>query len=191
LLEVPKFLIVDIMGSYSYHFLPMLKKTVLILFPLMMLAGCSTLDKLKPYKMDIQQGTVVTQEMIYKLKPGMTKSQVRFVMGSPSIADPFHQDRWDYIYRLNKGGKLVEERKIALFFENDLLKSVKGDVVAATSEDYKEAEEKREGKLKPAEPAKESAPGKADEKSDSKADSNEDAPEDEGFFSRMLKKIGL
>ena len=142
--------------------------------------------------MDIQQGSVVSQEMIYKLKPGMTKSQVRFIMGSPSIVDPFHNNRWDYIYRLSKGGKLVEERKIALLFENDLLKSVKGDVAPATQDDITKAEEeKRAAKLKPAEPAKETAPGKEEEQTDSKEDSKEGEQEEKGFFSRMLEKIGL
>jgi outer membrane protein assembly factor BamE len=170
----------------------MLKKIILPLSLFVLLAGCSTLHKLEPYKLDIQQGSVVTQEMIYKLKPGMTRSQVRFIMGSPSVADPFHSNRWDYIYRLSKGGKLVEERKIALFFENDLLKSVQGDVAPATPEDIAKAgEEKRAAILKQEEPAKGTAAGKEEEKPDAKADSKEDEPEEKGFFGRMLEKIGL
>src|SRR3990170_4201353 len=64
-----------------------------------LLAGC-----VSPYKIDVQQGNVVSQEMLEKLKPGMTKSQVRFALGTPLIADSFHPDRWDYFYSLKKGG---------------------------------------------------------------------------------------
>ncbi len=91
------------------------------------LAGCS----ISPYKIDIQQGNMVTQEMVAKLKPGMTKAQVRFVMGTPLITDAFHADRWDYVYRYQKSGALAEERRVALFFEGEFLKRVSGDVVAS------------------------------------------------------------
>jgi outer membrane protein assembly factor BamE len=71
---------------------------------------------------DIQQGTIITSEMVAQLKPGMTRSQVRFVMGTPTIADPFHADRWDYIYTLAKGANAVSERNhVALYFEGDQL----------------------------------------------------------------------
>lgn len=90
------------------------------------LAGCSV----GPYRIDVQQGNMVTQEMVGKLKPGMTRSQVRFVMGSPLIADAFHGDRWDYVYRYQKAGTLVEERRVALFFDGETLKEVKGDVAS-------------------------------------------------------------
>ena len=56
------------------------------------------LPGLAPYHIDIQQGNVLTQDMVAKLKPGMTRHQVRFVMGTPPITDPFHEDRWDYVY---------------------------------------------------------------------------------------------
>lgn len=81
--------------------------------------------------MDVQQGNVVTQEMASKLKPGMSREQVRFVLGTPLVVDPFHADRWDYVYRLEKRGELVEERKLTVIFEDDRLKRVEGDVVPA------------------------------------------------------------
>lgn len=96
-----------------------------------MLAACSVVDTVTPYKMDIQQGNVVTQEMVSKLKPGMTKSQVRFIMGTPLITDAFHTNRWDYVYRFQKAGTLTEERRVTLLFDNDTLKQVVGDVVKA------------------------------------------------------------
>jgi len=58
---------------------------------------------LKVHKLDIQQGNVVTQEMVDKLRPGMTRAQVRYVLGTPLVTDSFHQDRWDYFYSYKKG----------------------------------------------------------------------------------------
>jgi outer membrane protein assembly factor BamE len=96
-----------------------------------LLAGCSPPQFIQPYRMDIQQGNYVSQEMISQLKPGMTKEQVRFVLGTPLVTDIFHADRWDYVYyRENRRGPR-EERKIAVLFENGKLARVVGDVVAA------------------------------------------------------------
>jgi outer membrane protein assembly factor BamE len=98
-------------------------------------ASCGTaLPTIKPYKLDIQQGNVVTSKMLLQLRPGMTKSQVRFIMGTPLIQDSFHGNRWDYVYQMRESGKLKEQRRVILDFENELLKSVRGDVVAAGSE---------------------------------------------------------
>jgi len=104
-----------------------------------LLAGCGswsnpierTMDHLSPYKADIQQGNAISQDMLVKLKPGMTPSQVRFVLGTPLLMDPFRNNRWDYVYRLEQSGKLVEHRRITIVFENDKLKAIEGDVVAA------------------------------------------------------------
>ena len=65
----------------------------------LLVSGCSV------YKVEVQQGNVVTQEMIDKLKPGMTRSQVRFVLGTPLITDAFHPERWDYYYYLRPSNK--------------------------------------------------------------------------------------
>lgn len=102
---------------------------------LSLLAGCGSwsnpIDRIKPHKIDIPQGNVLQQDMLDKLKPGMTPSQVRFILGTPLIVDPFHSNRWDYVYRLEKEGKLVENRRITVIFENDRLKALQGDVAAA------------------------------------------------------------
>jgi outer membrane protein assembly factor BamE len=71
--------------------------------------------------------------MVAKLQPGMTRSQVRFVLGTPLVADVFHQDRWDYIYRFEKAGKLVENRHIVAVFKDDKLLRIEGDVVPAAA----------------------------------------------------------
>ena len=89
------------------------------------------LPGLTPHKIDIQQGNYVTQEMVAKLKPGMSRSQVRFALGTPLIADPFHPDRWDYIYVLQKKGKVHEQRRIVVVFHDDKLARIEGDVTPA------------------------------------------------------------
>ena len=81
-----------------------------------------------PYRIDIQQGNVVTQEMLARLRPDMTRQQVRYVMGTPLVADTFHPERWDYFYNLDKAGSPDERRRITLVFEKDRLTRVLGDV---------------------------------------------------------------
>ena len=94
------------------------------------LAGCgSTVPIVKPFKMDIQQGNVVTSKMLLQLKPGMTKSQVKYIMGTPLIVDSFHSNRWDYFYQMRQAGKIKEQRRVILDFDNELLARVRGDVV--------------------------------------------------------------
>jgi outer membrane protein assembly factor BamE len=97
-------------------------------------AGCQQvpmLPGLTPHKIDIQQGNVLTQDMVAKLKPGMSRNQVRFALGTPLVVDPFHADRWDYVYVLQKKGKVVEQRRIIVVFEDDRLTRIEGDVVPA------------------------------------------------------------
>jgi len=107
---------------------PMKKLLIIIL----LLPGCSyvpAIPTLAPYKIDIQQGNYVTQDMVAKLKPGMSRSQVRFALGTPLVADPFHADRWDYVYMLHKKGDLVEQRLVTVLFKGDQLDRIEGDVV--------------------------------------------------------------
>ena len=81
------------------------------------------------YRIDIQQGNIVDSEMLSRLKPGMDKNQVQFIMGTPSLVDPFHTNRWEYIYTFSKGGKHRKQRHITLHFTDDKLAYVDGDVV--------------------------------------------------------------
>lgn len=112
------------------------RHNIIILVAALLLGACSvptlpTLPGLTPYKMDVQQGNVVTQEMIAKIQPGMSRSQVRFALGTPLIVDPFRTDRWDYVYLYHKAGVLTEQRRIAVIFKDDKLVRIDGDVVAA------------------------------------------------------------
>ena len=110
-------------------------KLLKLLLPLLLafsvfLTGCgSSVPVVKPFKMDIQQGNVVTSKMLLQLKPGMTKSQVKFIMGTPLIVDSFHSNRWDYFYQMLQAGKIKQKRRVILDFENELLARVRGDVV--------------------------------------------------------------
>ncbi len=86
----------------------------------LLLASCGV-PHLTPYKMDIRQGNYVSPEMREKLKPGMSKQQVRYLMGTPLVSDDFHGNRWDYLYSLAVDGKLVDKQSMTLYFEGDNL----------------------------------------------------------------------
>lgn len=97
------------------------------------LAGCSFPGV---YKIDIQQGNVVTQDMIDQLRPGMTRRQVRFIMGNPLITDTFHANRWDYLYSIQPGGSARQQERVSLIFNaNDQLVGLSGDFVPGMSRD--------------------------------------------------------
>ncbi|HSJ80086.1 MAG TPA: outer membrane protein assembly factor BamE [Thiobacillus sp.] len=95
-----------------------------ILF-LSLAAGCSSIG---PHRIDVQQGNALDQESIARLKPGLSRSQVRFLLGTPLVVDPFRSDRWDYVYLYYKAGRLAEQKRISLFFEGDTLVRMEGDV---------------------------------------------------------------
>lgn len=109
------------------------------------LTGCS----ISPYKIDVQQGNVVTQEMVAKLRPGMTRAQVKYVLGTPLVTDAFHPERWDYFYKFDKAGDPAEQRRLTLVFKDDQLDRLIGDVTAAPGlvrPDAEAAADKTKGK---------------------------------------------
>ena len=83
------------------------------------------------YKMDIRQGNLIKQEMLDRLRVDMDKEQVRFIVGTPVIIDPFRNDRWDYIFNEQKSSGINERRHIILYFEDDKLKRISGDIKPA------------------------------------------------------------
>lgn len=100
---------------------------------LLALAGCSFPGV---HKVDIQQGNVVTQDMIDQLRPGMTRRQVRFIMGNPLITDTFHANRWDYLYSIQPGGAQRQQERVSLVFDaNDQLSGLTGDFMPGVSRD--------------------------------------------------------
>ena len=99
-------------------------------FLLALAAGCGVprIPGITPYRIEVQQGNFVSQEMLSQLKPGMSKEQVRLTMGTPLLADAFHADRWDYIYTREAPNGKRESRKLAVFFADGKLARVDGDV---------------------------------------------------------------
>ena len=79
------------------------------------------------YRLNIPQGNIITQDMVDQLRPGLTKRQVNFILGTPLIKDTFDQDRWDYIYSFQAGGGERVQESLAVFFENDQLTHFSGD----------------------------------------------------------------
>jgi outer membrane protein assembly factor BamE len=82
---------------------------------IMMTLSCSM------HRVEVQQGNVITPDMVAQLKPGMTRQQVQFVMGTASIMDPFHPDRWDYVYILKRGREKGDRQHVTVYFDGDVL----------------------------------------------------------------------
>lgn len=141
----------------------MKKLLILILWlNVALVTGCGSF----PYKVDIQQGNVIEQDKLNRVQPGMTRNQVQYLLGTPIIEDPFHQDRWDYYYSLKTDGKLRERHQVALFFDNDRVARIEGD-------------------MRP-------QPNAATEPEKSEVvDVNPTGEKKKGFFRRMLNKIGI
>ncbi len=122
----------------------------LSLAALLSLSACST-DKIPGvYRIDVQQGNDVTQEMLNKLEAGMTKNQVAYVMGTPLLIDTFHPNRWDYVYSYQPGGDDREQRRITLFFnDDDTLSHIDGNTRTVAREDLPETERQEKNVVVP------------------------------------------
>ena len=95
------------------------------------LTGCESLQRtdsflgfITPYRIDIVQGNVISKEQAALLKPGLTRLQVRDLLGTPLVTDPFHANRWDYIFTLRRPGAQAQRRSLVVVFEGDVVKSV-------------------------------------------------------------------
>jgi outer membrane protein assembly factor BamE len=100
----------------------------------LVLSSACTVDRIPGvYRIDVQQGNVVTRDMVDQLRPGMTRDQVRFVMGSPMLTDTFNADRWDYYYSFQPGAGEREQRRVTVYFENDRFTRITGEVPAASA----------------------------------------------------------
>ena len=93
-------------------------RKILITSIMLFLAACSV------YKVDVQQGNVLDPKAIEKLKVGMTKQQVLFIMGDPLLKDPFHKSRWDYVHMLTPGGEKTRRKLLTLYFDGDILNRI-------------------------------------------------------------------
>jgi outer membrane protein assembly factor BamE len=98
---------------------------ILVLLVPLVLAACGSLA---PHRIEIQQGNYVTQETVSQLKPGMTRDQVRYLLGTPLVADIFHGDRWEYVFRRQRAdSREIEHRRISVFFSDNKLERVDAD----------------------------------------------------------------
>lgn len=103
---------------------------LLALLSLPFLAGCSTSFGFPGvYRIDVEQGNIVTDDMVDQLKPGMSQRQVRFIMGTPLIEDTFHPERWDYRYTVRNGTRTLKDSRLTVWFEGDKLVDVTGSYV--------------------------------------------------------------
>ena len=147
-------------------------KFILIPLLLCLIYGCSrsydgSFNAPLLHKIDIQQGNVIDQKMLNKLAPGMDKKQVKFIMGTPVLIDPFHNERWEYVYSFQEGGKVREQRHITLHFENGKLAYISGDIEVSNIPRQKEEIITEDNAI--------TVP--------------ESDQEEKGFFSRLLEKI--
>lgn len=94
---------------------------LLIALLLPLLSGCSSWGFPGVYRINVEQGNIVTQEMVDQLEPGMNRRQVRYILGTPLIEDPFNPQRWEYIYTLRNGEDLLLELRLTVFFDGDTL----------------------------------------------------------------------
>jgi outer membrane protein assembly factor BamE len=104
------------------------RRHLLALPAALLLTACSV-DRIPGvYRIDVQQGNVITHEMLAQIKPGMNRQQVRFVMGTPMIVDTFHPDRWDYYFSLQPGSGDRQSHHVTMIFDGDLLQRVDGEL---------------------------------------------------------------
>lgn len=106
-----------------------------------LLSGCESLQRtdslfglITPYRIDIVQGNAITKEQAEQIKPGLSRLQVRDVLGTPLMADPFHADRWDYIFTLRRPGAEVQRRSVVVLFEGDVVKSIEAPALPSERE---------------------------------------------------------
>jgi outer membrane protein assembly factor BamE len=101
------------------------------------------------YKINVEQGNIIDQEMADQLKPGMSRRQVRFIMGTPLVEDTFNQDRWDYAYVKRNGRNVLSESRMTVIFEGDSLLSVEGDYLPPAWSDQDAEETQNTGEEEP------------------------------------------
>jgi len=107
----------------------------------MLLAGCgSNFGFPGVYRINVEQGNVVTEEMVEQLRPGLNRRQVRYIMGTPLIEDAFHNDRWDYRYLLRNGSETLSTTQLTLWFEGDELVRAEGPDAPGWGDDQSDSE---------------------------------------------------
>ncbi|MBD2859290.1 outer membrane protein assembly factor BamE [Spongiibacter sp. KMU-158] len=105
-----------------------MRSTIIAIGLTALLTACSSWEFPGVYRLDIDQGNIITQEMVDQLEIGMSRSQVEYIMGAPLIKDSFEPNRWDYIFRMRKDGEMTEQHNLSAFFNGDVLVKIVTDV---------------------------------------------------------------
>jgi len=113
---------------------------ILISATIFLTSGCTSLRFPGVYRIAVLQGNIIDQKKVNQLKPGMTKTQVQFLMGTPLVNDMFNRDRWDYVYHVQRGGKQLRDLRFTLYFTDDKLVSWEGDFKPKDTADEDEEE---------------------------------------------------
>jgi outer membrane protein assembly factor BamE len=147
------------------------------------LGACSTvtdstrnaLEKVTPYRVEVVQGNFVSKRQVEALKPGMSRQQVREILGTSLLTDVFHSDRWDYVFTIRRQGVEPQQRRLTLFFKNDALDRFEGDAMPS-EEEFVAAVDTRSGKT-PKVPQLEATESQLDKfKPDDKKGANTETP---------------
>lgn len=118
-------------------------------------AGCSSVDAVSrrvanvitPYRIEVVQGNFVSSEQVAQLKPGMSRQQVKDLLGTPLVTDIFHAQRWDYVFTLRRQGVPEQARRLTLYFQGDALERFDGDTMPSETEFIAAINKRRGGKI--------------------------------------------
>ena len=125
--------------------------------------GCGSVDAVShgitnvitPYRVEVVQGNFVSREQVEQLKPGMSRQQVRELLGTPLVTDIFHAQRWDYVFTLRRQGVPDQARRLTLYFQGDALQRFDGDTMPSETEFIAAINKRRGGKIPPLEATEE------------------------------------
>jgi len=104
-------------------------RILLLSLALTALSACGNIGFPGVYRINVEQGNIVTQEMVDQLKPGMNRNQIRYILGTPLVEDSFNQDRWDYIYIVRNGNTTKQSKRLTIFFDGEELSHFTGTFV--------------------------------------------------------------
>lgn len=174
-------------------------QTALIVVACLVLGACSTaasmstsavnpVNWITPYKVDVIQGNFVSKEQVAQLRPGLSRDEVKAVLGTPLMASLFHADRWDYVFTLKRQGVEPQSFKYTVFFKGDQLVRFEGDSMPSESEFISTLSNQRKlGKVPVLEATEEQL--KAAEKSKSSAPNAQSEPSPDSLPAGALNKV--
>ena len=96
--------------------------------------GRSVTSVITPYRIEVVQGNFVSKEQVQALQPGMSREQVRQILGTPLVSSVFHNDRWDYVFSLRRQGVEPQQRRLTVYFKDDMMERAEGDTMPSEAE---------------------------------------------------------